>query len=194
MSEPRLQLADAEIAKRMSNGDQGALEELLRLHGGKVREYLWRRFKDVADDAFWVAADKGWRSASTYDSRKGALGAWFLRIAQHAALDLLRGEDPHRHAPLEDAGAAEVADTVGPKEERKDDAERLERLEADVEEVLAPLPPQQQRIARADLAAGEAANAQALARELQTSVASIYTSRSKERVKIEEGLRKRGYG
>src|SRR5690349_12328114 len=98
MSEDPSQAVDEEeLALRLMDGDEEALCTLLVLYGGKVKNFLRKRYGESLqeherDEALNTALIKVWRHARSIDLRRGSLGGWFLRIAQRCAIDILNRE------------------------------------------------------------------------------------------------------
>ncbi|HXF97271.1 MAG TPA: sigma-70 family RNA polymerase sigma factor [Gaiellaceae bacterium] len=89
---PRARPTDAELIERVADGDREAFEELYRRYARAVLGLALRRLgdrgraEDVTQDAF-VAI---WRSARTYDRRRGGAPGWLYAIARNAVTDRLR--------------------------------------------------------------------------------------------------------
>lgn len=139
--------------------------------------YLTKSFGTVLgpaeiENALSDAAYNAWRFAARFDSDRGTLKAWFLKIAHRAAQNVLRSKKSERHADL--------------PEEVSDDRLAYEEKEALPDSTLAllrkaieMLPPLQRAIIEADLAAQGQADSERLANRHETTVNSIYVSRNK---------------
>jgi RNA polymerase sigma-70 factor (ECF subfamily) len=83
---------DAALLRRIAQGDARALRALYRAHAGKVMAVAGRilgsraEAEEIAQDTFVEV----WRRSSTYDPKRGAVGAWVALIARSRALDRLR--------------------------------------------------------------------------------------------------------
>lgn len=172
---------DQNLILRIMERDEDALRALVDRHAARIQQVLARRFQTVLRDAeieeaLNFAAWKVWRYASRYDQTKGEVGAWFYKIAENEALDLIRARQT-ANLPLEQ----EL-----PFRQRKPDdsswaeASVIQQLRATIE----ALPDMQRRILQADLAAGGRADDQWLAGRLETTVNSIRVSRTKARGKL----------
>jgi RNA polymerase sigma-70 factor (ECF subfamily) len=87
-SEPK----DEELAGRMAQGDQAALEAIIQRWHGPVYSLAMRILRDAAT-AEEITQDvflKAWRSADSFDRAKGAFSSWILTLAHHSAVDNLR--------------------------------------------------------------------------------------------------------
>lgn len=88
---------DDDLAIRMMDGDEHALQKVLELYGPKVFGYLKSQFKDALreeelEEALWRASLKVWENAERYDSTKAKLSTLFTTIAHNQALDIIRRE------------------------------------------------------------------------------------------------------
>jgi RNA polymerase sigma-70 factor, ECF subfamily len=83
---------DEALIKRMANGDQSALEELIKAWSRPVYSLAVRILnspemaEEVSQDVFL----KAWRSAAVFEARRGAFSSWILTMTHHAAIDALR--------------------------------------------------------------------------------------------------------
>ena len=91
---------DAELIERTSAGDSDAFEELYRRYTRPVLSLALRRLGDAgrAEDAVQEAFAAIWRSAASYDRRRGQGGAWLYTIARNAIIDAARKRP---EAPIE---------------------------------------------------------------------------------------------
>jgi RNA polymerase sigma-70 factor (ECF subfamily) len=83
---------DKELLRRMSLGDEKALEELmghwsrpvfslaLRIVGNQVAA------EEVVQDVFY----KAWKNAKVFEDQRGAFSSWILTMTHHSAIDSLR--------------------------------------------------------------------------------------------------------
>lgn len=83
---------DKELLRRMSLGDEKALEELmghwsrpvfslaLRIVGNQVAA------EEVVQDVFY----KAWKNAKIFEDQRGAFSSWILTMTHHSAIDSLR--------------------------------------------------------------------------------------------------------
>ena len=116
VSEPVV--TDGELIVRIAGGDRPAFEELYRRYARPVLGLALRRLgdrgraEDAAQDAF-VAI---WRSARTYNPRRGKGAPWLYAVARNAITDgLRRTPEPTaelQDGPAADAGPAERAETA----------------------------------------------------------------------------------
>ena len=83
---------DKELLRRMTEGDESALEALmghwsrpvfslaLRIVGNPVAA------EEVVQDVFF----KAWKNAKVFEDQRGAFSSWILTMTHHAAIDALR--------------------------------------------------------------------------------------------------------
>lgn len=143
-------VTDAELIARLALGEERALAELYDRHSTVAFSLARAIVRDVAD-AEEVVADcfaQMWRTAATFDLRRGSLVAWVTTIVRTRALDLIRAQR-RRARVLDDAvvmGEDErVAATPSAGDTPDRDLERAETREL-VRRSLADLPDAQRRV------------------------------------------------
>ena len=87
--------------------------------------------EEVAQDAFF----KAWRSAATYDARRGRVSTWLLTIARNSAIDAIR----LRREPPMDPDLLLALLAARETGQTSDDSETSARLQ----QALRQLPPEQ---------------------------------------------------
>src|SRR6188508_2185681 len=94
---------DGELIERVAGGDRPAFEELYRRYVRAVLGLALRRIGDRgrAEDATQDAFVAIWRSARTFDPRRGAGAPWLYAVARNAITDGLR-RTPAATAELQD--------------------------------------------------------------------------------------------
>ena len=136
----------------MTPTDERSLENMLRQFGPAVRAVLIRRYRGVlapadVEDILAVALHRSWQGRGRFDPAKGSLKAWFFRIANNVALDVLKygwhkarrlevvtemeGLDYFSGRPQLDAAAKELGSDDEEEEEegdQEDDDDFLENL------------------------------------------------------------------
>jgi len=110
-------IADAELVRRMSEGDERALGALYDRWVNVVHSIVLHvvgdagEAEDVVEDVFWQA----WRQAARYEPARAGVSTWLLTIARTRALDRLRALRRQREetVPLSPAadGVASGANT-----------------------------------------------------------------------------------
>ncbi len=105
---------DGELLTRVGAGDRAAFEELYRRYARPVLGLALRRLGDRgrAEDATQEAFTSVWRSARSYDPRRGAGAPWLYAVARNAIVDGLR-KSPEPVAEAPDLPSAEA----GPPEQ-----------------------------------------------------------------------------
>ena len=89
---PPTTVDDHALILRMASGDEQAIGSLYDRHATLLHAAAWRITGERAD-AEEVLADafaQAWRGASTYDGKRGSVGAWLMTITRTRALDLVR--------------------------------------------------------------------------------------------------------
>jgi RNA polymerase sigma factor (sigma-70 family) len=201
-----------DLAARLRQGDESALEGVLRTHGPAVQRVLCRKFAAAlreadVDDVLAIALFRLWQARDSYDAAKGSLRVWFFRIAENAARDVLR-HGWHKARRLEVSeqriSLASLADRSGsgqsavePSKNGKPGHGATGRTSSErqtaLREILAQLPEAQRRIIAADALCREGvASSKHLAEELQLSEASIRVYRKRAMDAIREQLTNRG--
>jgi RNA polymerase sigma factor (sigma-70 family) len=184
---------DATLVRRIAaDRDERALTELLKRHAPKITGDLRRRFRhqlqhpDI-DEAVNRAAMKLWKKADHFNGTK-PFGPWFLQIALHAALDILRGERRKPTGELDfDPADPEPNDLNEHPEPSPRATWCMEQLERIIEYDLKGF---SQALARADLAAGGpgAADTQLLMKQHNKSKEVVQVTRSKVWKRIRETI------
>jgi RNA polymerase sigma factor (sigma-70 family) len=186
------------LACKIANGDPDALRIFLRKYGGRVRGWLQKHYGTVLQEcelreAYNSAFRKVWHNARKFDSSRGSMGGWFLRIAQREAQTINKRETTFhiRHSTLDpDMVTPDVCSTNDDSEQEDNNADK--RVE-DLRQAIDNLPPVQRSIILADLAADGPADAERLAAKLGTSKNSIYVSRNKAHETIRKVMQQQGY-
>ena len=86
-------LSDETLIARVARRDPGAFEMLYDRHAAAVLGVCLKTSGDrilaeqILQETFWQV----WRSASTYDPRRGSFAGWLFRLARNLTLDASRG-------------------------------------------------------------------------------------------------------
>jgi len=125
---------DAEVVRRLQDGDEDALREAIGLHGevvlGMARRILFEptMAEEVAQDTFLTL----WRRPGAFDPSRGSLKTFLVGVARNKAIDLVRKEEARSRAGDQLMAEAETAQTAeNPTErleERREVREALSRL------------------------------------------------------------------
>jgi RNA polymerase sigma factor (sigma-70 family) len=167
------------------------VQRMLERYGSSVAHALKISYRGLlSEDDSWSCVNealfKAWRSSHDFDPEKGTLGAWLFRIAQRAAIDMLRGPGWRQHPQS-------LGDFDPPYPLDGETTAWSEELVAALARAIDDLPPLQQSIIEADLAAGTEADDSSLAKRHKTSENSIRVSRYKARANLREWFRQHGY-
>ncbi|MEH6717934.1 MAG: sigma-70 family RNA polymerase sigma factor [Aurantimonas endophytica] len=114
---------DAAIVRRMAAGDQGALTQLVSLHGGGLHGFCLR-FLGNAADAEEVVQDvfhRAWRHADRYRPETARVATWLYRIAVNRCVDRKRSRALRAFVGLgarEETEPSEVPDPLRQTESR----------------------------------------------------------------------------
>ncbi len=91
------QLDDHVLALRLAEGDVSAFEAIYDRHSAQVFSLAMRvtgrqrAAEEATQDAFLTL----WRSAGSYDARRGTLQTWLLSVVRNRSIDWLRRERRH---------------------------------------------------------------------------------------------------
>ncbi len=107
---PPMQAAatDDTLMARIAERDKLAMRALFGRHQARVYRFVLRAVHEpvLAEDLVSEVFLEVWRHAGQFAQRSAA-ATWLLSIARHKALSALRR---HKHAPLDEATAAAIAD------------------------------------------------------------------------------------
>jgi RNA polymerase sigma factor (sigma-70 family) len=195
------------LAVALLYNDEGALEEILRLYGPDILDTLHNKFtkrmgvlryEDI-EDVVSVALGRLWDARSNYDDSKGSLRAWFYRIADNLAMDVLKHSWYKARRLERDVGQDHLQEAAGvapvSQEPQDRDAKRKQsKEESDIQLVLSKLPEAQRQIVMADSASrdGKASN-ELLADELGIPAAHVRSYRTRAYATIRREMRKLGH-
>jgi RNA polymerase sigma-70 factor (ECF subfamily) len=96
---------DADLIRRCSQGDEGALRLLFERHQGMIYSLLYRMLgsRDDADELLPEVFLRVWNGASRFQSRSNP-ATWIYRIASNACIDRLRRRPTLASVALEELG------------------------------------------------------------------------------------------
>jgi RNA polymerase sigma factor (sigma-70 family) len=105
---PLAQLPDEALLALVARSDDEALAALYDRYGRAAYALALRVVRDaaLAQDAVQDAFLTVWRTAPSYDTRRGSVSTWVLTLVHRRAVDVVRREDRRRAAPLDDAPVA----------------------------------------------------------------------------------------
>jgi RNA polymerase sigma-70 factor, ECF subfamily len=129
---------DEELLAAISIGDEPALADLYDRFGRVAYGLALRIVRDpaLAQDAVQDAFLTAWRTAASFDSRRGKAQTWFLTLVHRRAVDVVRREDRRRAEQLAD-------DAPSPAAAATEEEAVLREQRRTVQAALARLPPDQ---------------------------------------------------
>ncbi len=134
-------LSDESLLVGVGSGDADATAAFVRRFQRRVYglTYMILRDRGAAEDAAQETFVRAWRHAGAYDSRRGSVAAWLLKIARNVSLNMLPARRPD---PVDPQVLLEMAtperDTVNDHGAWVADVQPLR-------EALRRLPPEQRR-------------------------------------------------
>lgn len=177
-------ITDLEVLHLLAVDPQQAYTLLLQHYGGRIRGYLRHRFPSLdATELQDVMTDALLALETTFDADRGTLAAWFLLLAHQHAVRVLRRRRGGLALLDEVAQASLVAgeDPVAALVSR----ERVEQLR----QAISELPTLERAVVQSDLDGEPNLTAQALAEQLGTTAASVYTARKRARRRLVQKCR-----
>ena len=134
-------LSDESLLRGFAAGDANTGLAFLRRFQGRVYGMCLHVLGDrgLAEDAAQEAFLRAWNRADTYDSERGTVTAWLLRITHNLAIDHLRHRRPQ---PADTESIAKLIPTTANPVE---DAAVTSDLAAQARAAIACLPPNQAR-------------------------------------------------
>jgi RNA polymerase sigma-70 factor (ECF subfamily) len=168
----------------MAARDPAALAELYDRYSDLLYS-LAARIVGAGADAEEVLQDtwmQAWRNAGTYDSARGAVGAWLVTITRSRALDRVRSLGARRRA--ETAAATEVAHDPPPS--APDPAAGFARrmMRKDVAAAVTSLAPQQREVV--ELAYFEGLSQSEIAERLEAPLGTVKSWTRQALLKLRE--------
>ena len=141
MSPPHMELTDEEVLARVARADELALAELYDRFGRVAYGLAYRMLRDaaLAEDAVQDAFLAVWRTAVSFDARRGRASTWILTLVHRRAVDVVRREDRRRAQPLDEVPAASVEatdETAAVREQRRAVQGALAQLRPDQRQAL----------------------------------------------------------
>ena len=126
-------LSDDAVLGLLARSDESALAELYDRYGGPAYRLALRILRDatLAQDAVQDAFLTAWRTATSFDVRRGSASTWLLTLVHRRAVDVVRREDRRRGLPLDDAPVASgdaTDETAETRELRRSVQAALEQL------------------------------------------------------------------
>ena len=130
-------LSDEALVALVARSDDNALGALYDRFGRVAYGLALRVVRDpaLAEDAVQEAFLAAWRTAGSFDPRRGKAQTWLLTLVHRRAVDVVRREERRRGDPLDDAPVAAGGAT--------DEEAWVRERRRDVQAALAQLPPDQ---------------------------------------------------
>jgi RNA polymerase sigma factor (sigma-70 family) len=134
-------VTDEELLGRVAGGEETALAELYDRFSRVTYGLAVRVLRDraLAEDAVQDAFLTVWRTAASFDARRGSASTWVLTLVHRRAVDLVRREERRRGDPLDDAPVASgdaTDETAEVREQRRAVQAALVQLPAEQREAL----------------------------------------------------------
>ncbi|MDE3206470.1 MAG: sigma-70 family RNA polymerase sigma factor [Acidobacteriota bacterium] len=146
---------DDALLAGMAAGDRVAAATFVRRHAGAVTGVAFHVVRDraLAEDIAQETFLRAWRSAGTFDPRRGNARSWILSISRNAAIDVVRVRQAAPVSPehLTDLLAAETSLSA------PDDRLVAEADAVEVRRALDRLPDEQRRAVLLAAVAGRSA-------------------------------------
>ncbi len=141
------QLEDAELVRRMSDGDVAALEELYTRYARAVYSFAVRIVGDglVAEEILQESFTRAWQQAGRFELARGSFASWLLSITHNRAIDELR----KRQRRPKRADSVDITDVLRGEVDTTADVEEaaeLDELRDRVRAAMDQLPDPQQRV------------------------------------------------
>jgi RNA polymerase sigma factor (sigma-70 family) len=88
-------LSEEELISKLKNRDTIAIQALYQMYAGALYGVISKTIQqtDVKEDLLQETFIKIWNSAEQYDSSKGRLFTWMMRITQNLCIDKLRSKE-----------------------------------------------------------------------------------------------------
>lgn len=88
-------LDDADLAARVADGDESALEAIYREYGGAVGFVAKKILRDegLAEDIVQEVFVSFWKTPERFDPTRGSLRTFLLMVAHRRAVDVVRSEE-----------------------------------------------------------------------------------------------------
>ena len=109
MTEPLAGRTDEELALALQSGDEGAFDEIVRRHQGRMYSVAYR-ITGSREDALDVTQDsliKAYRKIHAWQP-SGGFASWLLRLTSNQSIDHLRRRKRHQHERLDDGYRPEL--------------------------------------------------------------------------------------
>ena len=128
------------VTSRLANREMDAAAELYDRHAAQLYALARRIVRNEADaeDVVQEVFSQAWRTAASYDARRGSVLGWLLMMTRTRALDRLRARQARP-----DMTATHVPDAIVSPDETAQDRLLVAEQGAQIRAALLTLPPQQ---------------------------------------------------
>ncbi|MCW2964938.1 MAG: polymerase subunit sigma-24 [Actinomycetia bacterium] len=132
---------EEELLAAIVRGDERALADLYDRFGRVAYGLALRVLRDpaLAQDAVQDAFLSAWRTAASFDARRGSTQTWLLTLVHRRAVDVVRREARRHTEPLDDPPLASLESTeevASVREQRRAVQSALVQLPPDQREAL----------------------------------------------------------
>jgi RNA polymerase sigma-70 factor (ECF subfamily) len=132
---------EEELLAAIVRGDERALADLYDRFGRVAYGLALRVVRDpaLAQDAVQDAFLSAWRTAASFDARRGSTQTWLLTLVHRRAVDVVRREARRHTEPLDDppiAARESTEEVASVREQRRAVQSALAQLPADQREAL----------------------------------------------------------
>jgi len=197
------------IALKVFDGDESALEDILAHYGPQLSEWLLSTYSGAmtAEDVEEILCDtvrKFWSCRTTYDDRKGSIRTLLFTIAKNLTIDVLHKgwQQTRKQETNVDMELLAWQNVKQCQAESPDTSEKIsdsqKKLYRAVRETLAELPELQRKILEHDALAEDDADANELGRRLggiagAIAGGTIRANRLRGKEAFRRGMKNRGY-
>lgn len=194
-----------DLALRLMDDDQTALDDVLRHYGKPVMDFLVMKHEGMnehdAEDILAISINKLWDARHSYDESKASLRTWFFQIAHNTALDVYKSGWAKANEQILDFvdidGLDMAEEPFSPNETKRQKKDRENKFKKEVEDlktIIDGLSHNQREIIMSDIyARDQVTEAQVLADELGTTVGNVRVARHRAWKKIRSEMKQLGY-
>lgn len=141
------QISDQDLVKQYRDGNEAAIEELLRRHKSKIFTSIYLLVKDqyLAEDIFQDAFIKVINTLRTGRyNEEGKFLPWVIRIAHNLVIDYFRKEK--RTPTITSADGTDILNLIQVHEESAEERMLREQTHADLRRMIQHLPDEQKEV------------------------------------------------
>lgn len=192
-----------DLATRLLNDDEHALEDLLRTSGPKIMGLMKQRYLGILcesdlEDVISIGLYRLWTTRERFDASRGSLQVWFFRIVENTARDVLRlGWQKARQMeqPSNFAIQPNITPPInGHTKNITTGTSAPTQLTMDLRDIIEQLPDVQRHIVQADsMSKDDVASSDWLAEELSMKPSTIRVYRKRAMDRIRKELKERGH-